>query len=100
MARPLTGFRLPNHHTGSPIQATKPVGVFGASTGMQVPLGQRDVDSAQQQIPPVKALGSEYVAVRYRSRSAAPDEAVPFLRERLPAVPKVEAARVRGAAAG
>jgi hypothetical protein len=69
--------------TGSPISSTMPVGVFGAHAGMQVPGGQQDVDSAQQQIPPVKALGSEYVAVRYRGRSggldAGPqDESVPW----------------------
>jgi hypothetical protein len=69
--------------TGSPISSTQPVGVFGASAGMAVPLGQIDIDSAQQQIPPVRAMGSEYVAVRYRGRGAALDggsqnEAVPW----------------------
>jgi hypothetical protein len=60
--------------TGSPIQATAPdggpanVAVFGAATCMNVPAGQQTCEPAEQQIPPVKALGSEYVAVRYRSR--------------------------------
>jgi hypothetical protein len=50
---------------------------------MQVRAGQQDVDSAQQQIPPVQALGSEYVAVRYRGRSGgldagSQDESVPW----------------------
>ena len=48
----------------APSSPTLPIGVFGASAGMAVPLGQADIDSAQQQIPPVRALGSEYVAVR------------------------------------
>ena len=70
--------------TGSPIQATESVGVFGASACMVVPLGQTDCDSAQQQIPPVRALGSEYVGVRYRGRGSlldggvSQDEAVPW----------------------
>ncbi len=64
--------------TGSPITSTLPVGLFGASAGMAVPLGQQDIDSAQQQIPPVKALGSEYVAVRYRGRAGGTNEAVPW----------------------
>ncbi len=59
----------PQELTGSPILSTKPVGVFGASTCMTVPTGKNDCDSAQQQLAPVKALGSEYAAVRYRSRS-------------------------------
>ena len=63
--------------TGSPIQSTKPVGVFGASTCMFVPSGVLDCDSAHQQIPPVRALGSEYAAVRHRGRMGM-DEAPPW----------------------
>lgn len=73
----------PAELTGSVIQATEPVGVFGASTCMQAPYdgaaGPGNCDSAQQQIPPVKALGAEYVAVRYRNRGAgAAEESVPY----------------------
>ena len=65
--------------TGSPIQSNKPVGVFGASSGMRVPTTQGDQDNAQQQIAPIKAMGSEYVAVRYRNRvSAMAEESVPW----------------------
>jgi hypothetical protein len=64
--------------TGSPIQANQPVAVFGASAGMAVPLGQADIDSAQQQLPPVRALGHEYVAVRYRGRAGGQNESVPW----------------------
>jgi hypothetical protein len=45
---------------------------------MNVPVGQADCDSAQQQIPPVRALGSEYVGVRYRARGGQASEVVPW----------------------
>lgn len=66
--------------TGSPIQSNKPVGVFGASTGMRVPVAQSDQDNAQQQIAPIRAMGSEYVAVRYRNRVSGmgAEESVPW----------------------
>lgn len=67
----------PKELTGSPIESTKPVGVFGASSCMTVPNGLNDCDSAQQQLAPVKALGSEYAAVRYRGRGADIDGGVP-----------------------
>jgi len=68
----------PEELTGSPIMATKPIGVFGAATCMNVPTDQGDCDSAQQQIAPVRALGSEYVAVRYRGRAGKADEVAPW----------------------
>lgn len=64
----------PAELTGSPLEADKPVGVFGASTCMRVPTNQTDCDSGQQQLPPVGALGSEYVAVRHKSRNAQMEE--------------------------
>jgi hypothetical protein len=67
----------PAELTGSPIEATKPIGVFGASACMTVPNGVNDCDSAQQQLAPVKALGNEYAAVRYRGRGGM-DEAPPW----------------------
>ncbi|WP_437299481.1 IgGFc-binding protein [Sorangium sp. So ce426] len=65
--------------TGSPIQSTKPVGLFGAHACMLVPAGSdvRDCDSGQQQIAPVRATGSEYVAVRHRNRTEQ-DESPPY----------------------
>src|SRR5262249_35728938 len=59
--------------TGSILQSTKPIAVFGASTCMNVPADQPDCDSAQQQIPPRKALGSEYAAVRHQDRGMQPE---------------------------
>ncbi len=56
--------------TGSPMSATKPVAVFGGATCFNVPVDAKYCDGAHQQIPPIKALGSSYVAVRYRNRTA------------------------------
>ena len=64
----------PAELTGSPIEADKPIAVFGASTCMRVPATQADCDPAQQQLPPVNALGSEYVAVRHKSRDMTAEE--------------------------
>jgi hypothetical protein len=63
--------------SGSVLKATKPIGSWGGH-------GCTDIEAAacdgmHQQIPPVKALGSEYVAVRYRNRyPTAPNEQPPW----------------------
>jgi hypothetical protein len=68
-------FTQPTELTGSPIQSNFPVAVIGGSTLMDVPAGlEQRGDSAEQMLPPVAALGSEYVAVRYRSRDPAINE--------------------------
>jgi hypothetical protein len=55
--------------TGTPIVADHPIAVIGGSTLMDVPVAQEQrADGSEQMLPPVRALGSEYVAVRYRSR--------------------------------
>jgi hypothetical protein len=64
--------------TGSAIQSNKPVAVFGGSACMNVPVDTTACDTGQQQIPPVRALGSEYAAVRYRGRGGNQNEAVPW----------------------
>ncbi len=64
--------------TGSPIQSDKPVGLWGGSSCLYVPIDKQACDSAQQQIPPVKALGSEYVGVRFRGRMGGTNESVPW----------------------
>jgi hypothetical protein len=71
-------FTQPQELTGSAILATQPVAVIGGSTLMDVPLDRFRADSAEQMLPPVKALASEYVAVRYRSRDRAREESVPW----------------------
>jgi hypothetical protein len=53
---------------GSIVVADRPVGLWGGSTCMYVPIHTQACDGAHQQIPPVQALGTEYVAVRHRNR--------------------------------
>lgn len=57
--------------TGSPVQSNKPVAVFGASTCMQVPVGDEACDGGHQQLPPISALGHAYVGANHRDRTAA-----------------------------
>ncbi len=64
--------------TGSAIEATKPVGLIGGATLMNVPVGRRRADTAHQMIPPIRALANEYVGVRYRSRDSRTEETVPW----------------------
>jgi hypothetical protein len=61
---------------GSVIQSSVPVGVWGGKTtlGIQACCD----DSGHQQIPPIRALGSEYVGVRYRNRYDGIEEAPPW----------------------
>ena len=63
--------------TGSPIQADKPIGVWGSASCLSVPADAIACDSAHQQIPPITALGSKYVGVRYRNRASATTEEAP-----------------------
>ncbi|MDI3291004.1 IgGFc-binding protein [Polyangium sp. 15x6] len=62
--------------TGSAILSTKPVGVIGSSGCINI--DACCCDGAHQQIPPVRALGSEYVAVRYRNRVEGKEESPPW----------------------
>ncbi|MBM4359222.1 MAG: IgGFc-binding protein, partial [Deltaproteobacteria bacterium] len=66
--------------TGMPILSDKPVGVWGAANCLSVPVDVPYCDSAHQQIPPVRALGSRYALVRYRNRASAmgQEEAPPW----------------------
>lgn len=63
---------------GSPIASTKPIGVWGAASCLSVGISEVACDSAHQQIPPVKALGHEYAAVRYRDRFDGQEESPPW----------------------
>lgn len=64
---------------GSAIKSTKPIGLWGASSCLSIDVDQQACDSAHQQIPPIKALGHEYVAARYRNRfENGEEEAPPF----------------------
>ncbi len=64
--------------SGSPIQSDKPVAVWGGHSCLYNPTDKNACDSAQQQIPPVQALGHEYVGVRYRGRMGGMNEVVPW----------------------
>jgi hypothetical protein len=61
---------------GSILQSNFPIGVWGGKTGLSI--GACCDDSAHQQIPPVRALGSEYVGVRYRNRYDGQEESPPW----------------------
>jgi hypothetical protein len=65
---------------GSVIQATQPIAVFGATNPVYVPSNVSAADTEHQQIPPIRSLGSEYAAVRYRDRinDGAHVETVPW----------------------
>jgi len=63
---------------GSPIQSDKPIGLWGAASCLNIDVGKGACDSAHQQIPPIKALGNEYVAVRYRNRFDNQEESPPW----------------------
>ena len=53
---------------GSPIQSNKPVGVWGGHSCMSIDPNDGDCDSGHQELFPVKAMGSEYVAVKHKNR--------------------------------
>lgn len=64
--------------TGSVIQSTKPVGVYGGDTCASIDVTVTACDTAHQQLPPVRSLGSRYVAVRYRNRFDGVEESPPW----------------------
>jgi hypothetical protein len=76
---PAAGTGLPPYSpslSGSVIESDKPVGLWGGKTSVGI-VSCCD-DSAHQQIPPIRALGSEYVGIRYRNRYDAIEEAPPW----------------------
>lgn len=58
--------------TGSIVQADKPIGLMAGHSCMFAPLGVQFCDHAEQMIPPVQSLGSEYVAVMHKPRISEP----------------------------
>lgn len=64
--------------TGSAIQSNKPVGVFGGASCLSIDVSAAACDGAHQQLPPVRALGSQYVGVRYRNRYDGVEESPPW----------------------
>ncbi len=63
---------------GSVVQSNFPIGAWGGHQCLNISPTTPACDAAHQQIPPVRALGSEYVGVRYRDRWAGVDETVPW----------------------
>lgn len=63
---------------GSPIQADKPIGVWGGNSCMNIPVTDAACDSGHQQLFPIKALGAEYVGVRHRNRNQSVEETPPW----------------------
>jgi hypothetical protein len=68
----------PTELTGSPIQSNKPIGVWGGASCLNIDPNTCCCDEAHQQLFPVKALGSEYVGVRFRNRDDTKDESPPW----------------------
>jgi hypothetical protein len=69
----------PAELSGSPIQSDKPIGVWAAHQCMNVQPTDGACDAEHEQLPPVRAFGHEYVAVRYRNRvDNGPEEAPPW----------------------
>ncbi len=64
--------------TGSAIAADKPIGVTGGASCLSIDINAAACDSAHQALPPVNALGSRYVGVRYRNRYDGMEESPPW----------------------
>jgi hypothetical protein len=64
--------------TGSPVQADKPIGVWGGHMALTIPVDRLAEDTAHQQLPPIRALGHEYVAVRHKNRVEGKEESPPW----------------------
>jgi hypothetical protein len=54
--------------TGSLIEATGPIGVFGGNRAAQVPVGRTYRDHLEQQTFPRQALGTRYIVAKSRDR--------------------------------
>jgi len=65
---------------GSAITSNYPIGMWGGASCLNIDASTCCCDAAHQEVPPVKELGHEYVAVRYRNRddAAIVDEAPPW----------------------
>lgn len=64
--------------SGSLVQSDKPIAVFGGFDCLQIPAKEMYCDGSHQQVPPIRALGTEYVGLRYRNRYIGVDEVVPW----------------------
>ena len=60
--------------TGSAIKANAPIGLMGGHECMFVPTDKDYCDHAEQQIPPIRAMGHEYAVAPFRPRSTTAPE--------------------------
>ncbi len=58
--------------TGSILASDKPIGFMAGDRCSNVPQGVNFCDHLEQMIPPISAIGHEYVGVAHRSRSGEP----------------------------
>jgi hypothetical protein len=59
--------------TGSPITSDKPIGLWAGHQCTNTPAVNPYCDHDEQQIPAVRALGHDYIAVSYRQRTTVPE---------------------------
>jgi IgGFc binding protein len=74
----------PDELTGSPIETSKPVAVFGGSESTYIPSDAQAADCTQQQIPPISQWGHEYPLVPYRPRTGMGSGTNTDAREMVP----------------
>lgn len=55
---------------GSAVQSNNPIGVWGGHACMEIDTPDTWCDGAHQQLFPIKAMGNQYVAVKYKDRSS------------------------------
>jgi hypothetical protein len=58
--------------TGSVVDADKPIGLMAGHVCHYVPVNNYACDHGEQMVPPVRALGSEYVGVMHQPRQGEP----------------------------
>ena len=63
-------FKQYDELNGSAVQSNNPIGVWGGHACMEVDVADTWCDAAHQQLFPIKAMGNQYVAVKYKDRSS------------------------------
>ncbi len=66
-------FKQYDELNGSAVQSNNPIGVWGGHSCMEVDVADTACDGAHQQLFPIKAMGNQYVAVKYKDRSSNPE---------------------------
>jgi hypothetical protein len=63
-------FKQAEELNGSAVQSNYPIGVWGGHACMDIDYTDTWCDAAHQQLFPIKAMGNQYVAVKYKDRSS------------------------------